>query len=191
MVLQLINTDKLSDTIYSDIEKQFPIEERKSKEEFDKLLDGGNYKLGLIYDNETLIGYIFYIVKNFVWIDYIAVMKDFHSKGYGSEILRTLFEKYSALEGCYFEVEPAVNRHPHTIRRMNFYKKLGCTELNFKYYFPNHVKKLELKLLYKSFNGTIPDTEKIKKDIKYVFDIIHSNIKCKDEIFYLINTENP
>lgn len=191
MVLKLINENKLSNEIYSDIEKQFPVEERKSKEDFDKLLSRGSYKLELVYDDDNFIGYIFYVVNNFIWVDYVAVLKDFHSKGYGSKILNALFEKYSALEGCYFEVEPEVSRHPHTVRRMNFYKKLGCIELNFKYYFPNPLKKLELKLLYKSFNSDIPDKEKIKKNIKYVFETLHYNTKCKDEILYLINLKNP
>lgn len=73
---------------------------------------------------------------------------------------------------------------------MNFYKKLGCTELNFKYYFPNPVKKLEMKLLYKSFNGLIPDKEIIKKNVEEVFKILHENVECKNEILSLIKQEN-
>lgn len=190
MMLKLINSKKLDEKIYSDIQAQFPPEEIKSLEEFNCLLNSGSYELGLVYDEKILIGYILYIKKDFIWIDYIAVLPEFHSKGYGSKILTAIFEKYSDLEGCYFEVEPEDKLFPHTIRRMNFYKKLGCTELNFKYYFPNPVKKLEMKLLYKSFNGLIPDKEIIKKNVEEVFKILHENVECKNEILSLIKQEN-
>ncbi len=190
MMLKLINSEKLDEKIYSDIQAQFPPEEIKTLEEFNDLLREGSYKLGLVYDEKILIGYILYIKKDFIWIDYIAVLQEFHSKGYGSKILTAIFEKYSSLKGCYFEVEPEDTQNPHTVRRINFYKKLGCIELQFKYYFPNPVKKLEMKLLYKSFNGLIPDKEIIKKDIEKVFKILHENVECKNEILSLIQQEN-
>ena len=125
MTLQLINKKILDEKTYTDMQNQFPPEELKSREEYNRLLTDGDYKFGLVFDDEKQIGYILYLAGNFVWVDYVAVLKDFHSQGYGSRILTALFEKYSQLEGCYFEVEPENETLPHTIRRMNFYKKLG------------------------------------------------------------------
>lgn len=191
MVLKIKEENILTKNIFSDIQKQFPQEEIKTFEEYNTLLMNTNYKLGLVFDNEVLVGYILYFVKDYIWVDYIAVLKEYHSKGFGSKILKALFDKYTSLQGCYFEVEPEVNHLPQTVRRMIFYKKLGCIELDFKYYFPNPIKQLEMKLLYKSFNGKIPAKEEIKKHIADVFNILHASVKCKKEILNLINMENP
>ena len=74
MMLKLINSKKLDEKIYSDIQAQFPPEEIKTLEEFNDLLREGSYKLGLVYDEKILIGYILYIKKDFIWIDYIACL---------------------------------------------------------------------------------------------------------------------
>lgn len=190
MTLKLINQKTLDKNIYSDMKKQFPAEELKTYSEYNTLLASGDYKLGLVFDDNNLIGYILYLTKDFIWVDYIAVLKEFHSKGYGGKILASLFEKYSHLKGCYFEVEPEDEKFPQTIRRMNFYKRLNCSELNFVYYFPNPLKKLKMKLLYKSFDGKIPDREKIKKDIEAVFEALHKKVECRKEILELIYREN-
>lgn len=47
-----------------------------------------------------------------------------------------------------------------------------------------------MKLLYKSFNGLIPDKEIIKKNVEEVFKILHENVECKNEILSLIKQEN-
>ena len=190
MTLKFVNKNTIDEEIYSDMQKQFPPEEMKTYPEYNTLLASGDYKTGLVFDDDNLIGYILYLEKDFIWVDYIAVLKKFHSKGYGGKILNALFEKYSHLKGCYFEVEPEDENYPQTIRRMNFYKKLGCSELDFVYYFPNPLKKLKMKLLYKSFDGKIPDREKIKKDIASVFEALHKKVECREEILELIYREN-
>lgn len=191
MKLRLITENKLSEEIFADMKKQFPRQELKNFTELNQLLsDEKHYKLAIFYDEETPVGYVFYLVNNYLWIDYIAVFEKLHSKGYGSKILDTLFEKYSNLKGCFFEVEPEDFTNIQTVKRMKFYKNLGCEILDFKYYFPNDIKELKLELLYKPFDGKIPDKEEILNEISYVFETIHTNVKSKHSTFKIIKTLN-
>ena len=75
MTLKLINQKTLDKNIYSDMQKQFPAEELKTYSEYNTLLASGDYKLGLVFDDNNLIGYILYLTKDFIWVDYIAVLK--------------------------------------------------------------------------------------------------------------------
>lgn len=190
MTKELLIQKALPAEIYSDMKKQFPPEELKNQETLRKLVSGEYYRFAIFYDNEEPVGYIFYLQNDFLWVDYVAVFEKYHSKGYGSKILLSLFEKYSNLKGCFFEVEPENPRIIQTLKRMNFYKKLGCETLDFEYYFPNDIRELNLKLLYKSFDGKIPDKFEIKKQVKFVFDTLHSDVKNKKTALDLINLKN-
>lgn len=176
--------------IFADMQKQFPPEELKTFEALNLLLNGKYYKFAIYYDNDEAVGYVFYLENEYIWIDYVAVFEKFHSKGYGSKILEALFKKYSNLRGCFFEVEPEDCERLQTIKRMNFYKKLGCEILDFKYYFPNDVRELKMELLYKSFDGKLPDKNEIKKQIEFVFETLHFDVKNKNATLQLINLKN-
>ena len=190
MTTELLIQKEFPADIYSDMKKQFPPEELKTVETMRQLLSGDYYKFAIFYDNKEPVGYIFYLQNDFLLVDYVAVFERFHSKGYGSRILRSLFEKYSNLKGCFFEVEPENSDIIQTIKRMNFYKKLGCEILDFEYYFPNDIRELNLKLLYKSFDGNIPDKYEIKNQVKFVFDKLHSDVKNRKAALDLINAKN-
>lgn len=190
MMNGLIIQNELPENIFSDMEKQFPPEELKTLGKFTELLKGKYYKFAIFYDNNEAVGYIFYLENEFIWVDYVAVFEKFHSKGYGSTILKSLFEKYSNLKGCFFEVEPENSENIQTVKRMNFYKKLGCAILDFEYYFPNDIRELKMELLYKSFDGKLPDKFEIKKQTEFVFEVLHFDVKNKNKTLELINSKN-
>ena len=188
MELCLKTKKNLPEEIYSDMEKQFPPEELKTFTELNNLLHGNFYKFAMFYNADEPVGYVFFLQNDYIWIDYIAVFEKFHSKGYGSRILNLIFIKYSNLKGCFFEVEPEDSDNIQTVKRMNFYKKLGCKKLDFEYYFPNEIKELRLELLYKPFNEKIPDKNEIKKQINFVFENLHTFVKTKDSTLNLIES---
>lgn len=191
MELLIKTENKLSEEIFADMKKQFPQQELKNFTELNQLLsDEKQYKFAIFYDEKTPVGYVFYLENDYLWIDYIAVFQKFHSKGYGSKILDSLFKKYSNLKGCFFEVEPEDSTNILTIKRMKFYKNLGCEILDFKYYFPNDIKELKLELLYKSFDGKMPSKKEILNEITLVFETLHSNVTSKDSTFKMIKTLN-
>lgn len=190
MELRLDIQSALSTEIFSDMQKQFPPGEMKTFAELSDLFRNENYKLTLAYDNKELVGYVIFLKNDYIWIDYIAIFDKYHSMGYGSKILEAIFEKYSYLKGCFFEVEPEDFNNIQTIKRLKFYKKLGCKKLNFEYYFPNDLKELRLELLYKSFDGKIPSKTEILQQVEFVFDTLHSNIKTKFPTLEMIKRKN-
>lgn len=190
MTEELLIQKELPADIFSDMEKQFPPEELKSFETLRKFLSGDYYKFAIFYDNKEPVGYILFLQNDFLWVDYVAVFEQFHSKGYGSKILRSLFEKYSNLKGCFFEVEPENPEIIQTVKRLKFYKKIGCEILDFEYYFPNDIRELKMKLLYKSFDKKVPDKNEIKKQVNFVFETLHSGVKNKNAALDLINLKN-
>lgn len=190
MNLKLENIQLLTKEIFLDMQEQFPPEEMKTLAEFNTLLKNNKYFLEVLYaDNETA-GYILYYKSEFLWIDYIAVLKKYHSKGFGSKVLQLFFEKHKNLNGCYFEVEKENPADTNTTRRLNFYKKLGCLATEFKYFFPNDIKHLEMNLLYKELGKKTPEKKQIFQDITGVFQSLHSNVKCCESLIKLMKTEN-
>ena len=168
--------------LYSDMEKQFPISELKPMEEFQNLFSNNQYIAYDVVNKEQKIGYVIIVEdKNnkIIWIDYLAVLKEFHSHGYGSEILKELEKIYKNFDGCYLEVEKPDNNIPNTLRRINFYKKHGAVKLPVEYYYPNSNGILPMDLYYIPY--TKRQAENILIVIKNIFNILHKNIKDIDE----------
>ena len=77
--------------IYTDMLTQFPKEELKSYEEFQNLLKLPQYKLFVLDKDNKHVGYSLWFKDyemKFIWLDYIAIFKEFHSKGYGSVCIK-------------------------------------------------------------------------------------------------------
>ncbi len=189
MKLEITQNKEIFEKIYKDMKTQFPPEELKS---FDKLysnLASENYNLAVIYDEGEIAGYVLYFADDFLWVDYLAIVKKHHSKGFGSKILTELFSEYKDLKGCYFEVEK-VSEEVNTVKRMRFYERLGCQNSNMKYYFPNDVKELEMELLFMPFNELCPEKTEIMTDMKKVFDFLHKDVKTLKKTFEKIVLSN-
>ena len=172
------------DKTYSDMIKQFPISELKPFEIFKSLFCQNNYIIYEAQENNQDIGYIIIVEDNkdkFIWVDYLAIFKEFHSKGFGSSILNKLKEQYKDFNGCYLEVEKPDKNNPNTIRRINFYKKHGAVKLPVDYYYPNKTGCLPMDLYYIPYNKT--EINNILYVIKQVFNFLHKDIENIDEIY--------
>ncbi len=171
-------------TIYNDMLNQFQKCELKTYDFFLKLLNFTNYKIELFKINNQNIGYVSYYLSDFIWIDYLAVFKNFQSKGFGTQILHCLFNKYKNLNGAYFEVELEDEKKINTQKRMQFYKqKIKCIDTNIKYFMPNNFELFEMKLLYKPLNLKSLDNQIILNNIEEIFNVLYSNIINVDKIF--------
>lgn len=173
MKIKILNELNDFNLIYSDMQKQFPVYEMKSKEWFIGHLAGKKYKAALFFNDDCFVGYILFYVEGFLWIDYIAVLSAYQSKGYGTEMLRILFSKYSELKCAYFEVEVKDRAKPYTIKRQEFYEKLGCVNSGIEYYFPGDIEPLRMDLFYKPLSVLSCDKKKILDDIAVVFNSLH------------------
>lgn len=164
--------------IYTDMLTQFPKEELKSYEEFQNLLKLPQYKLFVLDKDNKHVGYSLWFKDyemKFIWLDYIAIFKEFHSKGYGSVCIKEFVKQNSDMQYCFFEVEKPTNEQG--IRRQKFYEKLGCKNTGIKYFFPNKYKKLEMDLLYLGISTDAPpDKEYINKAISKVHKSLHNSI---------------
>lgn len=165
--------------IYQDMQLQFPENELKPFGVFENLINNDKYAVFSVFDGDKEIGYILYIKlkSGRLWLDYIAVKKEFHSKGYGKRIM-------SLLHNCYLEVEKPDACFPDTLRRIKFYTLLGAKKLNINYIYPNLEGGLPMDLYY--LGDDLPSNEDILNDIKNVFFDIHSDIKSINKIIELI-----
>ena len=160
--------------IYADMQMQFPPEELKPFNVFVKLLSEGKLECLGAYDNLTQVGYlIFAKADEFIWLDYIAVKKEFHSKGYGKKIFKLITD-------CYLEVEKPDIKNPDSIRRIKFYQYLGAVKLNINYIYPNTEGGLPMDLYY--LGNTLPDNNTVYKTIKFIFKNLHTDINNIIEI---------
>ncbi len=164
--------------IYKDMCKQFPPEELKT--DFNSIF-GENYTVYSVIE-KVPVGYtILFETDDYLFIDYLAIYKDFHSKGFGGMILENLKQK-SNKKGCFLEVEKPDTEKPDTLRRIKFYKKHGAQKLDINYIYPNNEGGLPMDLYYIPFNEPSPSKKIIYAFIQELFKYVHSDIKCLPEI---------
>ena len=181
----IIAKENFFDFIYNDLIKQFPSSETKSYEKLLSLIKGNNYKAWLICDKDTVVGYcLIFEYSNYILVDYIAILKGFHSKGYGSSFLKALHTLYPDKDGCFFEVEKIDNKNINTVKRANFYTNNNVNIINnIKYIYPNNNGGLPMDLYYQNFNKHIPNKEDIKNFIYNLFYTVHNDIQDLDKIY--------
>ncbi len=180
-MIDLIPVSNNFDDIYADMILQFPVEELKTKSYFIKLCRDKDYKIFRCYKENTEIGYIMGIFDEYIWVDYFAVHKNFQSNGYGSKILESLFKKFgNCSNGVLFEVEKIDSNNITTIRRQDFYKKIGCINTGLNYLFPSYNKIIPMDLLYFPLRERIINRQEILFFIRKVFNKIHADVKSKD-----------
>lgn len=173
-----IKTEEFS-IIYKDMESQFPKSELKDYCVLENLLNTGVLQCIGAYDGNILVGYVLYVplCESIKWIDYVAVKKEFQSKGYGTSIMKSL-------KNCYLEVEKPNISLPNTIRRIDFYKSLGARKIDINYVYPNDFGGLPMDLYYIGEN--FPDNQRVIETICEVFNELHFDVKIMPQILQSI-----
>ncbi|MEM0140018.1 MAG: GNAT family N-acetyltransferase [Ferroplasma sp.] len=122
----------------------FPPEEKRLESDIKKNLISNNEKMFLASKNgiPVLFSMMWQVPgTDFLFLDYIAVKKEFRSSGSGSEFLKTIFERDSNAEYNHIILEVEVpckgtNREQRQ-KRIRFYKRAGARIIKgFKYYLP-------------------------------------------------------
>ena len=119
--------NKELESLYID---SFPKEERI---DFNDMFSGvfKPFKLYALYDNNALVGMAhFNETDNFVHLNYLAVSKNYQSKGYGAYIISWLKEKFNnkAIVVDIEELTEYADNNFYRIKRKKFYKRNGFNE---------------------------------------------------------------
>lgn len=179
-------------TVYKDMQEQFPKSELKSFERFMELFSSDNYCLYSAWADDKAVGYFIVFIdcenKN-LWLDYVAVLKKYHSRGFGHKIFEILKKYFSKdFNGIYLEVEKPDEANINTIRRIKFYESMNAKKLDIKYFYPNDDGALPMDLYFLPFKqDKVPPKEEVINTIQIVFGSIHSDCKELDTILTQIN----
>jgi len=175
--------------LYSNFERDFPQNERKSIEHLEILMSKDKYKLLLAKHRllEEIVGYaLIYIIEDpkVLWLDYMAVEDKYKNSGYGTLLFNKIIEcEGEGKRGMFIEVEIPELDNIDQKRRVQFYERLGAKKLSNDYKLPTLNGGLEMNLYYKVIsNEKLLPAEIIKKSITATFNYVHTDIDNRDKI---------
>ncbi len=131
------------DEIFKIMDESFPNNEMRTYEGQKNLLNNDKYHVSVENNNNgALVGFLAYwILKNCVFFEHLAVSKNFRGKGIGTKIIKNNLKNLKDIKKFIFlEVEPPDSEISK--KRINFYKRLGFN-LNKFYYEQPPLRKTE------------------------------------------------
>lgn len=162
---------------YEKLNQYFPIEEMKSKEHMEALLQE---KKDIYHKDEGKNHVLMYAeLPDFIFIDYLFVSKDARGEGLGSKLINKLKDKNKPI---ILEVEPLNYEDSDSEKRLKFYQKQGFKHAESIGYerrslATNEVNKLEI--LYWAPNNE--SEEEIFEAMQQTYTLIHT---FKDKELY-------
>ncbi len=152
-------------------DSSFPEDEKRDKQTQRKLLSNNKYKIILYYNkNGEMVGFVaLWMLGDIVFLEHLAIKKEFRGRGYGTKILKDIKQKFPGK--VVLEVEPP--KDETTIRRIKFYKKAGF-HFNEHHYVqpPLGRKKKPVPLKIMSYPKPVPQ-EKFDYLVRYLHKNIH------------------
>lgn len=113
----------------------FPYEERRDSCDQEKCFDDNRFKYLKLTDNNNTVGFItLWLLDGFVYVEHLAVDKEFRGKGYGSLALELLKKTYN--QPIILEVEKPLT--PTQKKRVLFYEKAGFKMNDYPYIQPSY-----------------------------------------------------
>lgn len=99
----------------------FPAEERRDIESQEQILKNPSYRLQPLHHNGKVIGFAaLWVLKQFVFIEHLAIKKSMRGRGHGSHVIENLTTKYPRIV---LEVEPPNTQSAR--QRIRFYRERG------------------------------------------------------------------
>ncbi len=182
-------------------EDAFPPGEKRSVEDIRKNIEENHEKMFIgKHDKNPVMFVMMWPINNsdFLFLDYIAVKKEYRGNGLGSMFLESIFnlEDNDGYNHVIFEVEnPQEGDNINQRReRIKFYRRAGAKALTgFKYFLPprNNNKSQEMNLMIISRkNIKRVDGEKIQAVLEQIYTHIY-NTKNDDKILNSILDNIP
>ncbi|WP_442970625.1 GNAT family N-acetyltransferase [Roseburia sp. 1XD42-34] len=155
---------------YVKLNKYFPVEEMKSKEHMERLLEE---KADVYYKDESDLHVLMYAeFATFIFIDYLWVSAKARGKGIGHSLIKKLKEKNKPI---ILEVEPVDYEDTDTAKRLHFYRREGFTHAQSIGYSRRSLatdKDTQMEILYWSPNDESEDF--IYEQMKQMYKDIHT-----------------
>ncbi len=142
--------------VFKLMEKSFPKNEYRAKENQKKLLKNPMYKLDVKTDEsgKTIAFIASWDFPKFLFIEHLAVDPSCRGKGMGSKIMKDFIN--NSKKPIVLEIE--IPNDEISIKRKNFYEKLGFKLNNHEYYqLPLRKGDKPMKLNLMSYPNEIPD----------------------------------
>ncbi len=114
------------------MKRAFPKEERMPMWLIRLLTQKKNYDFNVYYDGDLFVGVLFTIEsEDTLFVFYIAVNDEIRSKGYGSQLLGVLFEKYPDKSVTLFIEtmdDKEADNYAQRVKRLAFYERNGFVQ---------------------------------------------------------------
>lgn len=154
----------------------FPPEEVKPLSLIEGLMLKGAYLCYGLYDDNRLVSYAFFCKAaegTCILIDFLAVIKEYRSYGYGSKFLKLMKEELKEFDGIIFEVESgksAANQDELLIceRRIDFYHRNGVRDTKYSCYFFG----VDMRIMYLSLIKDLEDVE-IFEGLDHIYHVMY------------------
>lgn len=135
MELKIITQKSEFDAVERIYNEAFPDNERAPIKMLTKRARQGKADFLGIYDGEKIVGMCYVVCcRDLAYLFYIAVEKSLRGKGFGTEAIAALLEKYRgkrfflALE----QLDKTADNYTQRVKRHEFYKSCGLHDLPFK-----------------------------------------------------------
>ena len=151
--------------IYSAMERSFVREERRDREDAERLLSNERYSVFKIQDEGIDVGFItVWELSDFAFAEHFVVYENFRCRGYGAAALELIKKKFTRVV---LEVEPPVSDIQK--RRFAFYQRCGFVPHREYYLQPPYRKSDEgVELVLMSYPESLYQFDEAVKDIHTV-----------------------
>jgi len=131
-----IDIKEFENMIYERYTKLFPEEEQREWSKIRDIYNKGLEKFYKIVLDNLIIG--FFMLENNekdypYYLDYFAIFEEYQNKGYGTKAIKKLLIEIIDNKGLCIEIEKEDDDEPMTMKRAEFYKKLGFKRIDSEY----------------------------------------------------------
>lgn len=189
--IKQLNLQQIKEVHQSYLVNDFPKEEQKPYELIESLVNKSVYICYGLYNEETLVAYAFFCKdtdSNCILLDFLAVLGEYRSYGYGSKFLMQMKQELTEYDGIIFEVESGMSAKNaddklNCDRRIEFYHRNGVRDTNNYCLFFGVDMIIMYMPLQKDFDDdTIGEALDHIYHIMYTEEVYSANIKLRKVI---------
>ena len=142
--------------VYKRLIDAFPYEERRDESHEEKCFLKKEFNFCEIIDNNESVGLIvFWLFKEYLFVEHVAINKEIRGKGYGSKTFELLKSQYNL--PIILEAESPETEMQK--KRIKFYENLGFKVNSYDYTQPSYHNAQSVPLLVLSFPKILSQSE--------------------------------